>query len=105
MSMLWIKSIIFQVFRYTSPSPLLFAVYELASSALASLQMFDELLKLVCAFLAREECYPFRNPVQWKELALDDYLDVVKNPMDLGTVKVNSVCNEAILMQYLEIPA
>ena len=29
----------------------------------------------------------FRTPVPWKELGLDDYLDIVKNPMDLQTVR------------------
>ena len=30
---------------------------------------------------------PFLEPVQWKEWGLLDYPKVVKNPMDLGTVK------------------
>lgn len=49
--------------------------------------MFGDLLKIVCAYLSREECSPFLAPVQWKELGLMDYLEVVKKPMDLGTIK------------------
>ena len=33
---------------------------------------------------------PFLEPVQWKEWGLLDYPKVVKNPMDLGTVKVRT---------------
>lgn len=29
----------------------------------------------------------FREPVNWQELGLVDYPVVIKNPMDLGTVK------------------
>lgn len=50
--------------------------------------MLGDLLKIVCAYLSKDECSPFRAPVQWKELDLVDYLDVVKTPMDLGTIKV-----------------
>lgn len=32
-------------------------------------------------------CKDFRTPVPWKELGLDDYLDIVKQPMDLQTVR------------------
>lgn len=28
----------------------------------------------------------FREPVDWKGLELYDYLDVIKHPMDLGTI-------------------
>ncbi len=31
--------------------------------------------------------YPFLEPVDWKELELLDYPQIIKNPMDLGTVK------------------
>ncbi len=30
---------------------------------------------------------PFLEPVAWKDLELIDYPQIVKNPMDLGTVK------------------
>lgn len=29
---------------------------------------------------------PFNEPVDWEGLKLDDYLDVIKQPMDLGTI-------------------
>lgn len=35
----------------------------------------------------KEEADPFLVPVDWKELDLPDYPEVVKNPMDLGTVE------------------
>lgn len=30
---------------------------------------------------------PFRTPMPWEELGFDDYPDIVKNPMDLGTIE------------------
>jgi hypothetical protein len=30
---------------------------------------------------------PFREPVDWKGLGLYDYPQIIKKPMDLGTVK------------------
>ena len=33
----------------------------------------------------------FLKPVPWKEWNLSDYPDIVKKPMDLGTVKVFAV--------------
>ncbi len=33
--------------------------------------------------------FPFYNPVKAKELDLHDYYDIIKKPMDLGTVKVD----------------
>lgn len=32
---------------------------------------------------------PFREPVDWKGLGLYDYPQIIKKPMDLGTVKKN----------------
>ena len=46
-----------------------------------------ELLKVVCAFIARPESEPFRHPVPWKEMGLTDYPLIVRRPMDLGTIK------------------
>ena len=31
--------------------------------------------------------FPFLEPVDWKDLELDDYPLVIKNPIDLGTIK------------------
>ena len=37
---------------------------------------------------------PFLEPVAWKELELLDYPAIVKNPMDLGTVKTRLIDGE-----------
>ena len=34
----------------------------------------------------------FRTPVKWKELGLLDYPKVVKQPMDLTTIRVTTLC-------------
>jgi hypothetical protein len=38
----------------------------------------QKMLKIVCALLARPESEPFRAPVAWKQLGLDDYPKLVK---------------------------
>jgi Bromodomain len=43
--------------------------------------------KIVNAMLAHKDSGPFREPVDWRGLELHDYLDHVKKPMDLGTIK------------------
>lgn len=48
---------------------------------------FAEMLKVVCSMLSRNECQVFREPVDWKGLGLTDYPDIIKKPMDLGTIK------------------
>lgn len=35
--------------------------------------------------------WPFYNPVDVNALGLHNYYDIVKTPMDLGTIKVNVV--------------
>lgn len=35
-----------------------------------------------------ERLVDFWEPVKWQELGLFDYLEIIKNPMDLTTVKV-----------------
>lgn len=45
------------------------------------------MLKLVYALLARPESADFRVPVDHVALGLKDYLDIVKEPMDLGTIR------------------
>jgi hypothetical protein len=49
--------------------------------------MFPDMYKIVCSLISRHESQVFREPVNWKELGLFDYRDIVKNPMDLGTIK------------------
>eukprot|EP00428_Durinskia_dybowskii_P067552 CAMPEP_0170373102 /NCGR_PEP_ID=MMETSP0117_2-20130122/9898_1 /TAXON_ID=400756 /ORGANISM="Durinskia baltica, Strain CSIRO CS-38" /LENGTH=241 /DNA_ID=CAMNT_0010627987 /DNA_START=27 /DNA_END=749 /DNA_ORIENTATION=- len=48
---------------------------------------FNEMYKIVCSMMSRPESLAFREPVDWKGLGLVDYLSIVKQPMDLGTVK------------------
>ena len=43
--------------------------------------------KLVNSLLARGDCGPFREPVDWRGLELYDYPKIIKKMMDLGTVK------------------
>ncbi|KAE8893156.1 hypothetical protein PF005_g17279 [Phytophthora fragariae] len=38
-------------------------------------------------FFKLESCEPFRERVNWEEWGLYDYLQVVKEPMDLGTIR------------------
>lgn len=48
---------------------------------------FNEMYKIVCSMMSRPESLAFRAPVDWKGLGLVDYLTIVKQPMDLGTIK------------------
>lgn len=48
---------------------------------------FNEMYKIVCSMMSRPESMAFREPVDWKGLGLVDYPTIVKNPMDLGTIK------------------
>jgi hypothetical protein len=47
------------------------------------------LYRVLCALLARPESFIFREPVEWERDGLTDYPNIVKRPMDLGTVKKN----------------
>lgn len=48
-----------------------------------------ELYKLSLIILSRNESFAFREKVDWENLGLMDYPEIVKTPMDLGTVKAN----------------
>lgn len=37
--------------------------------------------------MSRQDSNPFREPVDWREMGLYDYPKIIKNMMDLGTVK------------------
>ena len=50
------------------------------------------LMKIINAFLSRPDIGPFREPVDWRGLGLDDYPKIVKHRMDLGTVKRKLEC-------------
>ena len=47
----------------------------------------NKCLKIVEALMTDPESYEFRVPVDWKGLGLEDYPLLIKQPMDLGTVK------------------
>lgn len=60
-----------------------------ASAVAAALgpEAFPEMERILISMLSRPESDVFKEPVDHKALGLVDYLDIVKNPMDLGTVK------------------
>mmetsp|Transcript_21071 Transcript_21071/g.27684 ORF Transcript_21071/g.27684 Transcript_21071/m.27684 type:complete len:210 (+) Transcript_21071:74-703(+) len=43
--------------------------------------------KIVGSLLSRQDSIVFRDPVDWRGLGLYDYPQIIKKPMDLGTVK------------------
>ena len=48
---------------------------------------FPEMEKILLSIQSRSESEAFRAPVDHKGLGLFDYLDVIKSPMDLGTIQ------------------
>jgi len=67
-------------------------VYKMAEQLAAEYEKFksklwpDEAKRILNALKKNPNAYIFLEPVDWKGLGLSDYLKVVKNPMDLGTV-------------------
>mmetsp|Transcript_16564 Transcript_16564/g.36113 ORF Transcript_16564/g.36113 Transcript_16564/m.36113 type:complete len:270 (+) Transcript_16564:254-1063(+) len=55
--------------------------------ALGQEEPLKRITKIVNSLLANEDCAPFREPVDWRELELFDYPQIITNMMDLGTVK------------------
>mmetsp|Transcript_13452 Transcript_13452/g.15418 ORF Transcript_13452/g.15418 Transcript_13452/m.15418 type:complete len:233 (-) Transcript_13452:65-763(-) len=53
-----------------------------------------KLTTLLQALYDNTDSEEFRNPVDVKGLGLNDYFDIIKNPMDLGTVKKNLKANK-----------
>eukprot|EP01035_Chromulina_nebulosa_P018892 gene18892-24688_t len=45
------------------------------------------MLRIVLSLLSRPESLAFRDPVDWKGMGLLDYPEIIKKPMDLGTVR------------------
>ena len=45
------------------------------------------IMKIVNSLLARQDCAPFREPVDWRGLELYDYPQIITKMMDLGTIK------------------
>ncbi|EAR85029.1 bromodomain protein (macronuclear) [Tetrahymena thermophila SB210] len=52
-------------------------------------QVQSECSKVLKQLLKLPESYPFREPVDYEQLQLFDYPDIIKNPMDLGTIEQN----------------
>lgn len=49
---------------------------------------YPDCLKLIQSLLNNKLSAPFRTPVDPIALGVPDYLNVIKNPMDLSTVRV-----------------
>lgn len=47
------------------------------------------LYKLLFGLLKKKESFIFKDPVNWKELGLLDYLQIIKRPMNLLLIKKN----------------
>lgn len=48
---------------------------------------FKQIEKIVDGLYARQDALPFREPVDWRELGLYDYPQIIKKPMSLSDVK------------------
>lgn len=55
-------------------------------SAAMSQDGLQQMAKLVNTFVNRSDTMAFRAPVDPKAMNIPDYFQIVKNPMDLGTV-------------------
>lgn len=53
------------------------------------LKYCNQLLKELCSKRHLEYAWPFYKPVDVKALGLVDYFDIIKQPMDMGTVRVS----------------
>lgn len=60
----------------------------------------SEILKEMLAKKHLSYAWPFYNPVDVNALGLHNYYDVVKKPMDLGTIKVSVVLIEGTSFLY-----
>ena len=56
-------------------------------SSTLSKEQIQSAISLLETISADPNAEDFLEPVPWKELELLDYPQIVKNPMDLGTVK------------------
>jgi hypothetical protein len=48
---------------------------------------FPEMNKILLSIMSSRESFAFLEPIDWKGMGLVDYPDIVKKPMDLGTIK------------------
>lgn len=53
-----------------------------------------DMYKIICGIMSKSESYAFREPVDWKGLGLLDYPQIIKHPMDLGTIKSKLESNQ-----------
>ena len=60
---------------------------------------YAKINQVLLSFANTFDSVPFREPVNWQELGLLDYPVVIKNPMDLGTVKRKAETNR---YEYVE---
>lgn len=60
----------------------------------------SEILKELFAKKHCSYAWPFYNPVDVNALGLHNYYDIVKNPMDLGTIKVNTLIGGTSFADY-----
>lgn len=54
---------------------------------MAEAAKLNQMSKLVVYFLNRADTLAFHEPVDPRAMNIPDYFQVVKNPMDLGTVR------------------
>lgn len=54
---------------------------------MSSNEGLQQVTRLVNTFLNRPDTLAFRTPVDPKAMNIPDYFQIVKNPMDLGTVR------------------
>jgi Bromodomain len=66
----------------------------MSPAAAAPVSWKDAMVKIVSRILAKKDAEIFAEPVPHVELGLTDYLDIVKEPMDLGTVMRKLTSNE-----------
>jgi hypothetical protein len=60
--------------------------------------------KILVKVMAHPNAWPFNQPVDPVALNIPDYLDVVKQPMDLGTIKTQFVAGESTFSSSSSTP-
>ena len=59
----------------------------------------DKCSSLLQQIIDMDESVNFRDPVDWNELGLNDYPEIIKTPMDISTIKQKLSRNEYISTQ------
>ncbi len=57
-------------------------------------------MALLADFMAKPEAEPFNEPVDWQGLGLPDYPQIIKRPMDMGTIKVSVLFSTFSLLAF-----